>query len=72
MQVSKAFLRGTQHTIRYAGILNQCHKLFCIRTGNIVGISVGALWGFRDRKELEEGHADAIIAHPLELLKYCE
>ena len=22
--------------------------------------------------ELEEGHADAIIAHPLELLKYCE
>ena len=30
------------------------------------------LWGFRNRKELEEGHADAIIAQPLELLKYCE
>ena len=30
------------------------------------------LWGFRNRKELEEGHADAVIAHPLELLKYCE
>ena len=27
---------------------------------------------FRIRKELEEGHADAIIAQPLELLKYCE
>ena len=34
--------------------------------------TVGVLWGFRNRKELEEGHADAIIAHPLELLKYCE
>lgn len=42
MQVSKAFLRGTQYTIRCAGVLNQCHKLFCIRTGNIVGISIGA------------------------------
>lgn len=44
-----------------------------MKTGKAAGaFTVGVLWGFRDRKELEEGHADAIIAHPLELLKYCE
>ena len=42
-----------------------------MKTGKSAGaFTVGALWGFRDRKELEEGHADAIIAHPLELLRY--
>ncbi len=42
-----------------------------MRTGRGAGaFTVGALWGFRDRKELEESHADAIIAHPLELLEY--
>lgn len=41
-----------------------------MKTGKSAGaFTVGALWGFRDRKELEEGRADAIIAHPLELLK---
>lgn len=40
-----------------------------MKTGKGAGaFTVGALWGFRDRKELEEGHADAIIGHPLELL----
>ena len=44
-----------------------------MKTGKAAGaFTVGVLWGFRDRKELEEGHADAIIAQPLELLKYCE
>lgn len=32
--------------------------------------TIGALWGFRKRAELEENHADAIIGHPLELLEY--
>ncbi len=42
-----------------------------MKTGRNAGIfTVGALWGFRDRQELEEGGADAIIAHPLELLRY--
>ncbi len=42
-----------------------------MKTGKSAGaFTVGALWGFRNRKELEEGHADAIIAHPLELLRY--
>ena len=42
-----------------------------MKTGKSAGaFTVGALWGFRDRKELEEGHADAIIGHPLELLRY--
>lgn len=42
-----------------------------MKTGKSAGVfTVGALWGFRDRKELEENHADAIIAHPMELLDY--
>ncbi len=42
-----------------------------MKTGKSAGaFTVGALWGFRDRGELEEAHADAIIAHPLELLQY--
>ncbi len=40
-------------------------------TGKSAGaFTIGALWGFRERKELEEGNADAIIAHPLELPAY--
>lgn len=42
-----------------------------MQTGKSAGaFTVGALWGFRDRKELEENHADAIIKNPLELLDY--
>ncbi len=42
-----------------------------MKTGKGVGaFTVGALWGFRTREELEEAHADAIIAHPLELMEY--
>lgn len=40
-----------------------------MQTGKRAGLfTVGALWGFRDREELEENNADAIIASPLELL----
>ncbi len=42
-----------------------------MRTGRAAGVfSIGALWGFRDRAELEENHADAVIENPLELLAY--
>ena len=42
-----------------------------MKTGKNAGFfTVGALWGFRERKELEEGGADAVISHPLELLRY--
>lgn len=42
-----------------------------MKTGKSAGaFTVGALWGFRKREELEESHADAIIAYPLELLNY--
>lgn len=42
-----------------------------MQTGKSAGAyTVGVLWGFRDRAELEANHADAIIAHPLELLDY--
>lgn len=38
-------------------------------TGKSAGaLTVGVLWGFRDRRELEENHADHIIARPEELL----
>lgn len=41
-----------------------------MKTGKNAGaFTVGALWGFRKREELEENHADVVIAHPLELLK---
>lgn len=42
-----------------------------MKTGKSAGaFTVGALWGFREREELEENHADAIIDHPLELLNF--
>ncbi len=42
-----------------------------MKTGKSAGaFTLGALWGFRERKELEENHADAIIAHPREVLKF--
>ena len=42
-----------------------------MKTGKSAGFfTVGALWGFRERKELEESGADAIISHPLELLRF--
>ena len=42
-----------------------------MKTGKNTGaFTLGALWGFRERKELEEGGADALIAHPMELLQY--
>lgn len=44
-----------------------------MKTGKAAGaFTVGALWGFRDRKELEENQADVIIGHPMELLSYLE
>jgi phosphoglycolate phosphatase len=33
-------------------------------------LPVGALWGFRNKKELVESGAKAVISHPLELLEY--
>ncbi|MCR4989993.1 MAG: HAD family hydrolase [Lachnospiraceae bacterium] len=40
-----------------------------MKTGKSAGMfTVGVLWGFRDRKELEDNKADAIISHPHELL----
>lgn len=44
-----------------------------MQTGKNAGVfTVGALWGFRDRQELEAYHADVIIAHPMELLNYLD
>lgn len=40
-----------------------------MKTGKAAGAyTVGVLWGFRERRELEENHADAVIAHPSELI----
>ena len=44
-----------------------------MQTGKSAGVfTVGALWGSRDRQELVENHADAIIEKPLELLQYID
>ncbi len=38
-------------------------------TGKSAGMyTVGVLWGFRDRKELEENGADAVISEPMEAI----
>ena len=40
-----------------------------MKTGKNAGIfTVGVLWGFRDKKELDENGADATVSHPSELL----
>lgn len=40
-----------------------------MKTGKSAGLyTVGVLWGFRKRDELEENGADAIISHPDELI----
>ena len=40
-----------------------------MKTGKSAGMyTVGATWGFRTRKELEENDADLIIAEPMELI----
>jgi phosphoglycolate phosphatase len=42
-------------------------------TGKAAGMfTVGVLWGFRDREELEAHHADGIVSHPMEILQYLE
>jgi HAD hydrolase, family IA, variant 1 len=42
-----------------------------VLTGKRAGcFTIGVLWGFRDRKELEEAGADAIIKNPNELLAF--
>lgn len=42
-----------------------------MKTGKGAGaFTLGALWGFREREELVEGGADALIEHPLQLLEY--
>lgn len=42
-----------------------------MQTGKSAGaFTAGALWGFRDRRELEENHADVILENPLQLLDY--
>ena len=44
-----------------------------MQTGKNAGaFTVGVLWGFRDRKELEDNDADAIIETPMELLQYLD
>ncbi|MBD5545117.1 MAG: HAD family hydrolase [Lachnospiraceae bacterium] len=44
-----------------------------MKTGKNAGVfTVGVLWGFRDRQELEENKADVIIEKPMELMEYLE
>lgn len=43
-----------------------------MKTGKAAGMfTVGVLWGFRDKQELEENHADVIIERPLSFFRFC-
>jgi phosphoglycolate phosphatase len=42
-----------------------------MRTGNQAGmLTIGVLWGFRDRQELEDSKAHRIVTHPSEILTH--
>lgn len=42
-----------------------------MQTGNGAGmLTLGVLWGFRERQELEKNKAGKIIGHPLEIVSY--
>ena len=42
-----------------------------MKTGRSAGMfTIGVLWGFRDRRELEQHRADLIVAHPEEIAEY--
>lgn len=44
-----------------------------MQTGNAAHMHpVGVLWGFRDRKELEENHSEYVIEKPQELIEILE
>ena len=44
-----------------------------METGNAAKMhTVGVLWGFRDRQELENNGAEVIAEKPQDLLKICE
>ena len=41
-----------------------------MKTGKSAGLfTIGVLWGFRDREELEGASADLIVSHPSEIVK---
>ncbi len=42
-----------------------------MQTGNRAGMwTMGVLWGFRERQELEESQAGIIVTHPLEIVNH--
>jgi phosphoglycolate phosphatase len=42
-----------------------------VQTGHNAGLQVvGVTWGFRDRQELIDNHAEFLVDHPAELLKF--
>jgi phosphoglycolate phosphatase len=44
-----------------------------MKTGKAAGLyTIGVLWGFRDREELENGGADIIVSHPSEIVDIAE
>ena len=63
-----AYMRRRDPDCMYIGDTNTD-----MQTGKAAGMyTVGVLWGFRDRKELEENHADVIIEKPEEILRIQE
>lgn len=66
-----AFSILKQLSVKHEEVLYLGDTATDMKTGKGAGLfTIGALWGFRKREELEESHADAIVGHPLEVLNY--
>ena len=65
LKIAKMFGAAPEECI-YIGDTNTDMK-----TGIAAGMyTIGVLWGFRERQELEMFHPDAIISHPSEITKF--
>jgi phosphoglycolate phosphatase len=44
-----------------------------MKTGKAAGMcTIGVLWGFREREELEAFHPATIVEHPSEIVKWIQ
>jgi len=61
-----ALMNLSPHRIVYVG-----DTATDMQTGNDAGMyTLGVLWGFRERQELEDNGAKTIISHPSEIIEY--
>ena len=69
------YIQGQTETIRRKPAPDGAFAIaekFAVETGECLMHPVGVLWGFRDRKELEENHSEYVIEKPQELIAILE